>query len=886
MLWLVRRTITGAPQRLLLAAVAVAFPVATLAATLLFADDSVQTMTRVALQPVQVEMRAIATSLGTDMNQAGAALARVPAVRQVDRFASADVILSSPSGGRVAARLFAVDSTYFAHHSFVQPQGDVAQGVLLNEGLADTPGFAGASSITVDLPGDAPPLGLTVPRAGRVDLRPAAPTWFAIASGDTQGDIAVVPRAVVVDYATFERAVLPALRAALGTTSDVATAGLSALPAASVEAHVSVDHNAYPPDPQRAKAWSTRLRRILERQTPGAVLVADNTAEPLTEAGVDATNAKVLFLLLGIPGVLVAGALGLAAASALAEAHRRDDALLRLRGASDRQLVRLAVGQGTVAGAVGTALGLVVAAAGVSTVLGHPPWRDIPTSRLVVTIGVAIAAGTITTAARLIPLVRAGRRSALAVERRRVTGTWQPRWRRARLDVVALVVGAAILGVNVLAGGLKPAPIEGQALVLSFYTLLAPLALWAGATLLAGRVLLAVLSRWSRPERPRPLRSWGSAIVRWLGRRPAHTAVALLLGALAVAFGTEAATFVATYRTAKQADTRAAFASDLRLVPATDNARLPQSLGPDVVATTALRSVPARAGSDRKSIMAIDPATYRQAVTSAPRIIQGQGLDALARDPSGVLVALELAKSFAVQPGDTLPVTLYPDSPELARKVNLRVVGVFRAFPPTEPLSELVVANTVLPAPTPPPQTYLARVAPGRNADAVARALRQDAVGKAFTVSTIGDRSRVQQRTLTALNLDGLSRIELTAAGLIAAIGVGVLGAFLVLERRREFAVLHTVGATTRQVVAGPVIEGAIAAVGSLVLGIPIGIGLAVLSVRVLGLFFVLPPPLATVPVGGIAVLAGLVVAVSAVALAVAVQRVVRVDPATILREP
>src|SRR5256884_10019996 len=53
-------------------------------------------------------------------------------------------------------------------------------------------------------------------------------------------------------------------------------------------------------------------------------------------------------------------------------------------------------------------------------------------------------------------------------------------------------------------------------------------------------------------------------------------------------------------------------------------------------------------------------------------------------------------------------------------------------------------------------------------------------------------------RSLASLNLDGLKRIEAIGAGLIAAIGVAVLGAFLVLERRREFAVLEAVGAEDR----------------------------------------------------------------------------------------
>ncbi|HEY8179362.1 MAG TPA: hypothetical protein VIH33_03095, partial [Candidatus Limnocylindria bacterium] len=333
MLWLAVETIRNAPRRILLAAVAVTFPVAVLSATLLFIDDSVHTMTTRALDPIQVEMRALATSLDVDMTHVQRALSAVSGVREVDLFGAADVIVGVPGvPDRITARLIAVGPSYLAHHGWVRAAGDPRNGALLNGAVADTPGFADATSITIDLRGDVPPLGLSLPVAGRVDVRQAT-TWFAIPAGDVQGDLAIVPRAIVVDFATFQRDILPALQAAYGGPSAATNPGLSELPPASLEAHVAVDHGAYPSDPGVAAIWSATTRRVLERQAPGDVLVADNTAEPLTEAATDATDAKVIFFLLGIPGALVAGALGLAAASALAEAHRRDDALLRLRGA-------------------------------------------------------------------------------------------------------------------------------------------------------------------------------------------------------------------------------------------------------------------------------------------------------------------------------------------------------------------------------------------------------------------------------------------------------------------------------------------------------------------------------------------------------------------------
>src|SRR4051812_6424846 len=99
----------------------------------------------------------------------------------------------------------------------------------------------------------------------------------------------------------------------------------------------------------------------------------------------------------------------------------------------------------------------------------------------------------------------------------------------------------------------------------------------------------------------------------------------------------------------------------------------------------------------------------------------------------------------------------------------------------------------------PEPDFYLARTLAGHPAPALAGELRARGVQRAFAISTNAGRARAGQRTLAALNLGGLSRIVAVGAGLIAAVGVAVLGAFMVLERRREFALLRAVGADTTQ---------------------------------------------------------------------------------------
>jgi putative ABC transport system permease protein len=141
-----------------------------------------------------------------------------------------------------------------------------------------------------------------------------------------------------------------------------------------------------------------------------------------------------------------------------------------------------------------------------------------------------------------------------------------------------------------------------------------------------------------------------------------------------------------------------------------------------------------------------------------------------------------------------------------------------------------------------------------------------------------------QQRGLTALNVAGLSGIETLGAVLIAAVGLSVLGAFLILERRREIAILRSLGADSSHVMTGPAIESGVAVLGSLLIGVPVGLFLGALAVRVLGLFFALPPPVLVVPVDALLGLILAVIIASIIALSLALLSVSRERVAAVLR--
>lgn len=881
--WLLRRTMARAPSRLVLEAIAVAFPVAMLAATLWYVDAAVQQMTPNALSSVQVEMRAVAKSLDANIVDVSKKLASTPEVKMAEPFAAAKVLIQSGDSGQMTARLFAVNPEYLAQHPWIRTvEGSLGQGAMLSQSTRATPGFENAKSITITLPGDAPEFSLTLPVGGVADLRDAT-TWFSIPYGEVQGDIVTVPRAIIIDFKTYEQKLLPVLRewAKAGGLPPF-DPGSSELPSANLESHVTIDHGNYPPDPGQAQLWSNKLQRVLGRQAGLSVVVADNAAEALFESREDAINAKMLFLLLGIPGVLVAGALGLTGVSALVESYRREEALLRMRGATNSQIMGLATAQAAVAGFAGSVLGLLIAALAASAATGRVVWQGVPLERFLLSAGLAIVAGATSSFVRVIGLRRANRRGDIG-ERRLLNLGWMPAWRTARLDVIFIAIGIAILLINIWAGGLKRSPLQGSALMLSFYVLLAPLALWLGATLLLTRGLLAGLASWAQPDRARPLLSWSGTSLRWLGRRPSHMGRALITGALAVAFGVQVLSFATTYRTARQADGIASMGSDLRITPADPRFPLP-SLGLDIVSVSPIRLVPSRVDTDRKSILAIDLKSYLATATSQPRMLDGVGLEGLIEHPNGVLIHKELATDFELSVGDKLEVTIFPDDFGNTKDMQIPILGIYSAFPPNFPISEIVTTVDALPrAALSSPDYYLAKLAPGLQAKTIATKLTASPFGQKFVVAST---TAPNERGLAALSLGGLSMIETIGAGLIAAIGVAVMGAFLVIERRREFAILQAIGAEPRQILTGPALEGAAVVLGSLIFGIPIGLGLGVLAIQVLGLFFALQPPQLTLPTSGLIALVLFVITTSICALGIALSAVNRIQPASILRAP
>src|SRR5262249_22588566 len=155
--------------------------------------------------------------------------------------------------------------------------------------------------------------------------------------------------------------------------------------------------------------------------------------------------------------------------------------------------------------------------------------------------------------------------------------------------------------------------------------------------------------------------------------------------------------------------------------------------------------------------------------------------------------------------------------------------------------------------------------------------------GPSVQITDVSTTHRASASSLTAVDLAGLTRIELAFAVVIVAASTGLVLLLGFGERRRAFVVARALGARVSQLVSfvwGETIV--VVAVGSLA-GILLGVGLSTLLVDVLTGVFDPPPAALAVPWSYLGLVAGAAL-VSIVAAGWASLRAVRRTSIAILR--
>ena len=635
---------------------------------------------------------------------------------------------------------------------------------------------------------------------------------------------------------------------------------------ATTQVHALLSHR-LPASPSAAFTQVSGAARNLETRLAGAGLVGDNLGATLDKARGDALYAELLFLFLGVPGAILAGLVTASIASAGADRRRRDAALLRTRGASTRQLLRVALAETTLAGGVGIVLGLGAALAIGAVAFQTASFGASTLAAVLWAVGSALAGLVIAAGSIALPAWRDARGLTVAGQRRQVGRRDRaPWWARYGLDVAALAIAALVYWQASKNGyQLVLAPEGVPQVSVNWYALLAPVLGWIGAGLLTYRLADLVLVRGRTPLARilRPLAGELSpTVAATMGRQRRLLARSVTLVALTAAFAGSTAVFNSTYSQQAEADARLSNGADVT-VTESPGTRVGPAGAARLASVPGVRSVEplqhrfAYVGADLQDLYGVRP----QSISAAGKLQDGwfaggsarQLMATLAARPSSVLVAAETVKDFQLRPGDLVRLRLQDGVTKKFTTVPFHFAGVAKEFP-TAPKDSFLVANASYVARmthTDAVGAFLVQTDGTSPATVAARVHRQ--VGTSAQVTDIVDQRKVVGSNLTAVELSGLTRVELAFALVLAAAASGLALGLGFAERRRTFAIARALGARGRQLGGFVWSESAFVTVGGLFSGALIAVAISEMLVQVLTGVFDPPPDFLSVPWGYLA---------------------------------
>jgi putative ABC transport system permease protein len=830
-------------------------------------------------------------------------IAEVPGVARAEQLSFVDLapgsLRAGPRQAAGAVRVFGFDDLYRQHDRTIRiVSGSYRPGHgLLSAEAARALSVRPGDVVRVDLPGARRPL--SVPISGITDLQRARSLFFS-RQGQQLEQFVYVPNTVVVEPEVFATAVVPAFQGATTAVGDV----VKSRPI--LEVDITVERERLDADPGTALAQTKAVAGAVSRIAPGQDDLIDNVSNTLEVARDDARVAKRMFVFLGVPGALLAAILAAYAGGVLASALRREQAILRIRGANRRHLLRMHALRTLALAAVGSVIGLGLGLASTVAVLSADALARAATTSLVTSALLGAGGGFLATGAALYASGRRAINREISEERAQLSSR-PPAWRRLRLDIAVLAVVAVAEGIALRTGafeGVAGSVYYGRAVTLRMHLVIVPIGVWIAGLLLLARLVERVFSHLPLPSPPRFGRPLWGVLTRSLRRRSWAATGGVIIVGLIVALGTSVAAFTASYDRAKAADARFVVGSDVRVTPSPTSTREHPPSYVDALDVTGIQTatpvvfsllnavVQSRFNEDAANLAAVDPATFGQVAALADAnfvdTTAAAAMDALARDPGGVFVGTELADLLALEPGDPVKV-LFARGTKQQKLSDMKVLGLFERLPGF-PEGANVLANLQQQTrliPSTDASFFLARTTDADLAtlERAVTALRQGPGSvDALQVDTRETALDKDQSSLAALNIRGLLTLDSAYALAMAATAIAVFVFGLLLQRRREYVTLRAQGMHAGEIRSLLVMEAGGVVVVGCVAGWLVGAGMAFILVNVLRPLFVLRPPV-VIPPAGIATLTALVLTVSLLASLAATSLVNRLPPTELLRD-
>ena len=381
----------------------------------------------------------------------------------------------------------------------------------------------------------------------------------------------------------------------------------------------------------------------------------------------------------------------------LASALRREQAILRIRGANRHHLLRMHALRTLILAVVGSVLGVALGLASAAAVLSADALASASPVSLLASALLGAGAGFLATG---VALYAAGRRAInrqISDERAQLTSR-APLWRLLGLDFLILAATVGVEWYQRRHGGfegVRGSVYFGRAVSLRLHLVIVPIGIWLGGVLILGRVVERVFAYLPLPLRHRFGRPLRGLLTRSIRRRSWAAASAVIMVGLIVAFGTSVASFSASYNQAKARDARFAVGSDVRVTPSPISALDHPPQYAEKLEMPGIRTatpvvyglqnalLESEVNEDAGNMAAVDPAAFAQVAPLIDSDFIGttaaNAMDALQREPGGVLLTEDLADTLDVEPGDDVQI-LFARGTQKQKLSEMKVVGLFRDF--------------------------------------------------------------------------------------------------------------------------------------------------------------------------------------------------------------
>jgi len=846
----VRGIITDRPERLIGAIVGIVITITLLASLGTFLISSSATMTARAISDVPVDWQVLLTA-NADEQKVKDALGKTTPYTALERVGYADVAgFTATTGGTVQTtgpgKVLGISSTYRSNFPpEIRRLTGKEQGILIAQQTAANLHVKEGDMVTIKRIG-LPPVNV---RVDGVVALPYADSLFQ-AIGVPAGTAPKAPpdNVLLMPEKQWHKIFTPQVKIRPDTVR--------------VQFHVRIAPK-LPADPTAAYTYVKRLSNNLEARIAGSGIVGNNLAARLSAVRSDALYARVLFIFLGLPGVLLAILLTISITNSGKEHLLREQALLRTRGASVTQVLKFEALEAVIIAIGGVILGIALTYA--TGIFIAPVSVMMNRVTLWWSAGAAGAGFVLALAAVMYPAWRQARYFTVASSRSLVRVSGKALWQKLYLDLIILGISFFVYWRTARTGYQVVLAPEGVAQISVHYeSFIAPFFLWLGGVMFAIRLWENGLEQGRRvlTKILRPLaKNLSGVVAASLSRQRILLTRGVILVALAISFAVSTAIFNTTYNAQSQIDAELTNGADVTIKGITPTP--PSSLLSEIKAVPGIAAVQpmmhrfAYVGNDLQDLYGIDPNHIGEVTNISDAYFVGgkakEKLVSLAQHPDGVLVSEETRKDFQLHQGDLLKLRLQFAGDRQYHIVPFRFIGVVREFP-TAPKDSFLVANagyiakkTGMDA----QEIILIRADAGtKPVELTARVRKVVSSLPGAKVTDIGSVQKIISSSLTYVDLRGLTRLELIFAILLVMGATGLILALGLNERRRNFAILEALGAKSRQLGAFIWSEGLLMLAGGGVIGAFLGFGIAQILVKVLKGVFDPPPEHLIVPWG------------------------------------